>query len=169
MAHNDARHKKAQRCVNACCSPRHLRSLKPTPRSQPATKAGREKGQEERDPLEWNQRTGVRKKRQEQVQVGDNDGWINPPDHLVISCEAYPVGKDGRAPRVGGQLILGSGARPATDVSPAIELETGRVCKQSAKANGPTLRSAHEGMRGRKKKLSKLNTAARSTKTKTHV
>ena len=92
-----------------------------------------------------------------------------PPDHLVISCEAYPVGKDGRPPRVGGQLILGSGARPATDVSPAIELETGRVCKQSAKANGPTLRSAHEGMRGRKKKLSKLNTAARSTKTKTHV
>ena len=64
MAHNDARHKKAQRCVNARCSSRRLRSLKPTPRSQLATKGWGEEGQEERDPLEWNHKTGVRKERQ---------------------------------------------------------------------------------------------------------
>ena len=156
--------------MNACCSPRHLRSLKPTPRSQPATKAGREEGQEERDPLEWNQRTGVRKKRQEQVQVGDNDGWINPPDHLVISCEAYPVGKDGRPPPPRRRSThIGFRRTPRDRGKSSHRAGDWEGVQAECESERPDSAISAPGMRGREKRSSRSDTAARSTKTKTHV
>ena len=75
--------------------------------------------------------------------------------NVPASCEALLFRKDGRVPRVGGQLFMGLRTHRDRRTKPAIELVAGRMGKQGCcEVNDPTLRSATRDMKREKKKSS---------------
>ena len=67
-----------------------------------------------------------------QRQVGGGGGYLDSSSSALVGCEAHPVGKDGRVPRVGGKLKWFAHSTP-TDVQPDIVLAgSGGVGKQDA-------------------------------------